>query len=150
MSRPDGTTASAASQRGDVITFVRETEHLDFVGAVEHLAAKAGMQLTLHDAGQSAERRGASVSSRSMDHGGRAGTTTGCSRLPTHAAARDYLRSRGLAGDVARRFRLGWAPDDVGRAVRGARRRRRAAARHVGLGVHQPRQPACRTPSGRG
>ena len=27
-------------------------------------------------------------------------------------AARDYLRSRGLAGDIARQFKLGWAPDD--------------------------------------
>ena len=32
--------------RGDVITFVREMEHLDFVGAVESLAARAG--ITLH------------------------------------------------------------------------------------------------------
>jgi DNA primase len=31
---------------------------------------------------------------------------------PDAKAARDYLRSRGLAGDVARRFRIGWAPDD--------------------------------------
>ena len=31
---------------------------------------------------------------------------------PDARAARDYLRSRGLAGDVARNFRLGWAPDD--------------------------------------
>ncbi len=26
--------------------------------------------------------------------------------------ARDYLRSRGYDGEVVRRFRLGWAPDD--------------------------------------
>src|SRR5437763_15447211 len=32
--------------KGDVITFVREIEHLDFVGAVESLAARAGV--TLH------------------------------------------------------------------------------------------------------
>ena len=32
--------------RGNVITFVREVEHLDFVGAVELLAGWAGM--TLH------------------------------------------------------------------------------------------------------
>ena len=30
---------------GDVITFVREIEHLDFVGAVEWLANKAGITL---------------------------------------------------------------------------------------------------------
>jgi DNA primase len=31
---------------------------------------------------------------------------------PDARAARDYLRTRGLAGDVARQFKLGWAPDD--------------------------------------
>jgi DNA primase len=31
---------------------------------------------------------------------------------PAARPARDYLRSRGLAGDVARQFKLGWAPDD--------------------------------------
>ncbi len=31
---------------------------------------------------------------------------------PAARPARDYLRSRGLHGDVARTFKLGWAPDD--------------------------------------
>jgi DNA primase len=31
---------------------------------------------------------------------------------PDARAARDYLRSRGLAGDIARTFKLGWAPDE--------------------------------------
>ena len=31
--------------RGDAISFVREVEHLDFVGAVERLAARAGIQI---------------------------------------------------------------------------------------------------------
>ena len=31
--------------KGDVITFVREVEHLDFATAVERLAARAGIQL---------------------------------------------------------------------------------------------------------
>ena len=33
-------------------------------------------------------------------------------KAPDARAARDYLRSRGLAGDVARQFKIGWAPDD--------------------------------------
>src|SRR5918992_4423938 len=32
-------------KRGDAITFVREVEHLDFVDAVERLAARAGITL---------------------------------------------------------------------------------------------------------
>src|SRR6266436_2899899 len=35
---------------GDAITFVREVELLDFVGAVERLAARAGIQLRYDDA----------------------------------------------------------------------------------------------------
>ncbi|HZQ83880.1 MAG TPA: CHC2 zinc finger domain-containing protein, partial [Acidimicrobiales bacterium] len=31
--------------RGDVITFVRQVHHLDFVGAIEWLAARAGIEL---------------------------------------------------------------------------------------------------------
>src|SRR3954447_16175876 len=41
---------------GDVFTFVQEQEHVDFVGAVELLAAKVGLQLTYTSTGQSKER----------------------------------------------------------------------------------------------
>ena len=41
---------------GDVFTFVQEHEHVDFVGAVELLAAKTGIQLTYTSTGQSRER----------------------------------------------------------------------------------------------
>ena len=34
---------------GDVFTFVQEHEHVDFVGAVEYLANRAGIQLTYTD-----------------------------------------------------------------------------------------------------
>ena len=40
------------------------------------------------------------------------GTTSGSCGAPDAGLARDYLRSRGYDGEVVRRFRLGWAPDD--------------------------------------
>src|SRR5918992_3491850 len=43
--------------KGDVITFVREIEHLDFVGAVEALAARAGIHLRYTDRSESRERQ---------------------------------------------------------------------------------------------
>ena len=45
--------------KGDAITFVREKEQLDFVGAVEWLANKAGVTLHYTDAneGESRKRR---------------------------------------------------------------------------------------------
>jgi DNA primase len=96
---------------GDVFTFVQEIEHLDFPGAVEHLAAKAGIQLNYTSTEQSKERsrrkRLVAAMAEAVDwyH----------ERLledPAARPARDYLRRRGLAGEIARQFKLGWAPDE--------------------------------------
>ena len=98
-------------QSGDVFTFVQAHEHVDFVGSVEALAAKYGITLTYTTTGQSHERarrkRLVEAMQMAVDWYHR--------RLlddPEARSARDYLRSRGLSGDVARQFRLGWAPDD--------------------------------------
>jgi len=97
--------------KGDVITFVREVEHLEFAEAVERLAGRAGVQVRYDDAatGRDRQRRTALVEAmaRAVDwyH----------ERLlsaPDAAPARAYLRSRGYGGDIARAYRLGWAPDD--------------------------------------
>ena len=53
--------ASAARSSGDAITFIRELEHLDFVEAVERLAARAGITLRYDDASFSKERQSASA-----------------------------------------------------------------------------------------
>ena len=95
---------------GDAITFVRETEHLDFVDAVRRLADKAGITIREDGpAGRDTQRR--KVFLDAME----SATEWYHQRLLTGAdagLARDYLRSRGYDGDVVRRFRLGWAPDD--------------------------------------
>jgi DNA primase len=96
--------------KGDVITFVREVEHLDFVEAVEKLAARAGISVRydetpasrehqhkarLHDA---LERAAAWYHQRLVDG-------------PDGAPARRYLRhERGYDGQLVRSFQLGWAP----------------------------------------
>ena len=96
---------------GDVFTFVQEIEHLDFPGAVEHLASKAGIELTYTSTGQSKERARRKRLTEAMGDA----VEWYHQRLltsPDARAARDYLRQRGLAGDIARQFKLGWAPDD--------------------------------------
>jgi DNA primase len=96
---------------GDVFTFVQEHEHVDFVGAVEYLANRAGIQLTYTDSGQSRER----ARRKRLVEAMAAAVEWYHARLldsPDARAARDYLRGRGLAGDVARQFKLGWAPDE--------------------------------------
>jgi len=103
---------------GDVFTFIQEIEHLDFPGAVEHLAAKAGIQLHYTTTGQSKERARRKQLVEAMDEA----VEWYHQRLlndPDARAARDYLRRRGLAGDIARQFKLGWAPDDWDALARG-------------------------------
>ncbi len=96
---------------GDVFKFVQEIEHVDFVNAVEQLAAKVGLQLRYTSGGESKDRLRRKHLIEAM---GKA-VEWYHQRLLTGddgRAARDYLRKRGLAGDVARNFKLGWAPDD--------------------------------------
>lgn len=107
--------------RGDVITFVREVEHLDFAEAVERLAGRAGVQLHYDDAAVSAERRRRAVLCEAL---GRAIDWYHQRLLssPDAAAARHYLRAeRGYDGEVVRSYRLGWAPDDWDAMLRALR-----------------------------
>ncbi|HUF33463.1 MAG TPA: DNA primase [Acidimicrobiales bacterium] len=96
--------------KGDAITFVREVAHLDFVGAVESLAGRAGIQLTYDNVQESGRRRRRSVL---VDAMGKAVEWYHQRLLtaPDAAHARGYLRSRGYDGEVVRQFKLGWAPE---------------------------------------
>jgi DNA primase len=124
--------------KGDAITFVREIHHLDFAGAVEHLAARAGIQLTYTTAG---EGEGRKKRARLVEAMGRAvewyhdrllnGTDAG--------EARSYLRSRGYDGDVVRRYKIGWAPDDWDALCR-ALKLPAEVATETGLGFVNSRQ----------
>jgi DNA primase len=62
---------------GDSITFVREMEHLDFPGAVEWLAGKAGIQLRYTEKNESEGGPGASTRMRWRTTGSVGRPTTG-------------------------------------------------------------------------
>jgi len=103
---------------GDMFTFVQEIEHIDFVAAVERLAAKAGVQLRYTTGGEGKDRQRRKTLIDAMD----TAVEWYHQRLlsaPDARPARDYLRSRGITGEVARQFRLGWAPDDWDALARG-------------------------------
>ncbi len=98
--------------KGDVITFVRETEHLDFAGAVEKLASLAGIQLRYDEntgQGENRKRRDAlyAAMEKAVEWYHDQLLTS-----PDARPARDYLRERGYNGEIARQFKIGWAPDD--------------------------------------
>jgi DNA primase len=96
---------------GDVVTFVRETENLDFVGAIEWLAERFRVQLEYEEASPriDAERRKRERLLALLEH-----TTTYFERLLWEGDAgkpvRDYLAGRGLGEEISREFRLGLSP----------------------------------------
>ncbi len=95
---------------GDANTFLRELEGLDFVEAVERLAAKAGIALNYTDRAESAtrqKRKGllAKLEEAVDFYHERLKTS------PDASAARSYLRSRGFDAEEVARYRIGWAPD---------------------------------------
>ena len=96
---------------GDAITFVEKKENVDFVGAIEWLADRFGVQLEYEETSPEQDRlrkrrerlfqlldRAATFYERYLweSEGG--------------AFARDYLASRGLGEEISREFRLGLAP----------------------------------------
>jgi DNA primase len=94
---------------GDAITFVRETQHLDFIDAVRQLAERAGIEL--HEDADAGEWGSRTVLYDVLERA----VSWYHERLltsPDAGRARDYLRSRGYDRDTVTTFRLGWAPDD--------------------------------------
>ncbi|HSF96491.1 MAG TPA: DNA primase [Thermohalobaculum sp.] len=96
---------------GDAITFVRETENVSFIEAVEILAREAGMQMPeqRHDP-QAAERQDrraklADVMEQAVQMYGLA------FRSAAGQGARDYTAQRGLGAETLKRFEIGFAPD---------------------------------------
>jgi DNA primase len=99
------------NKSGDAITFVREIDGLDFVDAVEDLAKRAGITLRYDDRAQAKDRtrrdRLVAAVAAAIDFYHRRLLESDDGGL-----ARRYLRSRGFDGEAARRFQLGYSPDD--------------------------------------
>jgi DNA primase len=111
------------SESGDAIKFVRETEGLDFVGALEVLAERYHVELKREDEDPEAERRRLRRDRllKLVDR-----TATYYSRVlwesPEAAGARTYLAERGLGEEVLREFRVGFSPSAWDRVVSAALR----------------------------
>src|SRR5215211_2162017 len=96
---------------GDLVSFVQETENLDFAAAIEWLGDRFGVQLE-YDRGTPADDAKHERRRRLYD------LLEHASRFyerhlwdsEAGAAARAYLAARGLGDEVCREYRLGYAP----------------------------------------
>lgn len=93
---------------GDVFSWVEETHSVDFAGAVELLARRAGITLT--EAPGEARRRSKRESLVAAVADAAAFYTKRLKTAADAAGARSYLRGRGYDSDVVDRFALGYAP----------------------------------------
>ncbi|MFV1999414.1 MAG: DNA primase [Acidimicrobiia bacterium] len=95
---------------GDVYRWVQETQGLDFSAAVEYLARRAGVTLTVDP--EAARRRS---QRESLVEATTIAVEFYKERLksaPDAGTARRYLRSRGYDGEVVEKFALGYSPDE--------------------------------------
>ncbi len=96
--------------KGDLITFVRETEQLDFAGAIEWLADRFNLQIEYEETTpqQDARRRRRERLLELLD-----AAASFYERYlwdsQAGSLARDYLAGRGLGEEVCREYRLGLA-----------------------------------------
>lgn len=93
---------------GDVITFIMQIEHLDYINAVRFLAERAGMALPDDTDDRSAQKR-----RRMLEMNKAAGKFFHEQLLsPEGKVGLDYFLNRGLTMHTIKRFGLGYAAND--------------------------------------
>jgi len=91
--------------KGDIFTFVEETEGVDFKGALKILAERAGVEI-LYERGESKDEKDKLFAV--LDEA----TTFFETKLIENKEAQKYLESRGLNQDSIKEWRLGFALDE--------------------------------------
>ncbi len=108
---------------GDVFRFVQETEGLDFVGALEWLAQRYGIQLEVADEDpQAAARRQQRERLYALLERATGFYERWLWESREAAPARVYLAERGLSDETLRTFRVGYAPSSWDKLMNAARR----------------------------
>ncbi len=108
---------------GSVFKFVTMFTNIDFPSAVRMLAERAGIPIIEEFSGRSDEEQGAGKMRRQLIklHAEAAEWFhRNLMKSPGAAQARDYLKTRGLTGEIAARWKLGYAPDSWDQLMRWA------------------------------
>lgn len=99
----------SSNKGGDVFSFVMEVEGLDFRGALELLAQRAGVDLSIYSSARSQEL--AQQKRRLLEAHQLAARYYQQSLLQNNRALEYVFNKRGLSKDIVQTFLIGYAPD---------------------------------------
>ncbi|HKU13037.1 MAG TPA: DNA primase [Steroidobacteraceae bacterium] len=124
---------------GTAITFLMEHDHLSFVEAVEDLAARVGLEVPREEQPGARQPPPTDGLFALLDQTAELYR----SELKNSQRAVEYFKKRGLTGDTAARFSLGYAPDawDCLLQQFGASEADRLKLLQVGLVIERERKP---------
>ncbi len=95
---------------GNAISFLMDFSHLSFVEAIEDLASFVGIEVPRESSNVSFKKNTASTSFKVLEQA----ASFYVEQLRNNAEAKkavDYLKNRGLSGEIAQEFHIGFAPD---------------------------------------
>lgn len=99
----------SSNKGGDVFSFVMEVEGLDFRGALELLAQRAGVDLSIYNSKESQQR--AKLKRRLLEAHQLAARYYQQSLLKNERALQYVFKKRGLTKEIVQTFQIGYAPD---------------------------------------
>ena len=106
----------SSGKGGDVFSFVMEVEGMDFRQALEHLARKAGVDLSMYQSSRSGEI--AKKKKRLLEAHALATSYYQQSLLRNQHAVEYVFKKRGLSKEIVQNFRIGYAPSTGDALVR--------------------------------
>ena len=136
----------SCGEGGDVITFIRKLEHLDFTEAVERLAARAHLELRYEQGGYvpGQEHRPAASADRGAHRRPRTSTPTGSQQRPATARPWRSWPSAASRSTTPQKFGVGYSPDAWDELVKHLRPRGFTEEELLKAGLarqDQPRRP---------
>ncbi|HTR00419.1 MAG TPA: DNA primase [Candidatus Acidoferrum sp.] len=126
---------------GNALGFLMNFENLDFVDAVESLAKSIGVEVPREESGRSKQQDSRYDALLKILSDASAFYQLQLRQHPQKARAVDYLKKRGLSGEIARDFGLGYAPpgwDNVLKALAGDDANKRKLLLEAGMLIENP------------
>ncbi len=94
--------------KGNAIGFLMDYEHLSYVDAIESLAADQHLDVPHEDNGRANQQK---QDKQPLYDILKQASELYQQQLKTSERAIDYLKQRGLSGEIAKQFKIGYAPD---------------------------------------